>query len=146
MFLSYCTNFKHPFCSKIAMAWDWFNIVFAQQGGKHKAEVRWPVRLNILKGVARGLHYLHALAQPRIIHRDIKASNILLDKSFEPKIADFGLALLFPDEQSHIMTMNIAGTKWVQSLRAHIFELNIHLQGKFAPSHMVAEFCVYSMS
>ena len=77
------------------------------------------MRLNILKGVARGLHYLHALAQPRIIHRDIKASNILLDKSFEPKIADFGLALLFPDEQSHIMTMNIAGTKWVLFLHAH---------------------------
>ena len=102
------------------------------------------MRLNILKGVARGLHYLHALAQPRIIHRDIKASNILLDKSFEPKIADFGLALLFPDEQSHIMTMNIAGTKWVLFLHAHpIFVLNIRLQSNVATSYTVEEIYMF---
>lgn len=73
--------------------------------------VDWHARLKICLGVARGLHYLHALAQPRIIHRDIKASNVLLDKDFEAKIADFGLALLFPDNQSHIMTVHVAGTK-----------------------------------
>nr|APU94861.1 leucine-rich repeat receptor-like protein kinase [Pohlia nutans] len=71
----------------------------------------WPMRHKICLGIARGLHYLHALAHPRIIHRDIKAGNILLDANLEPKIADFGLALLFPDEQSHIMTVHIAGTK-----------------------------------
>ncbi|KAG0557516.1 hypothetical protein KC19_11G136800 [Ceratodon purpureus] len=79
--------------------------------GEHKTPLSWAVRQNICLGVARGLHYLHSLAKPRIIHRDIKASNILLDKSFEPKIADFGLALLFPDEKSHIMTVHVAGTK-----------------------------------
>jgi serine/threonine protein kinase len=73
--------------------------------------VSWVARQNICLGVARGLHYLHELAQPRILHRDIKAGNILLDKNLEPKIADFGLALLFPDEQSHIMTVHVAGTK-----------------------------------
>lgn len=62
-------------------------------------------------GVAHGLHYLHALAHPRVIHRDIKASNILLDKNLEPKIADFGLVLLFPDKETHIMTIHVAGTK-----------------------------------
>ncbi|KAG0605521.1 hypothetical protein M758_9G065600 [Ceratodon purpureus] len=79
--------------------------------GPNKANVSWPVRLKICQGVAHGLHYLHALAQPRVIHRDIKASNVLLDKNYEARIADFGLALLFPDEESHIMTIHVAGTK-----------------------------------
>lgn len=79
--------------------------------GSRRQEVSWPVRLKVCLGIARGLHYLHALAHPRVIHRDIKASNVLLDKNMEPKIADFGLALLFPDEQSHIMTVHVAGTK-----------------------------------
>jgi len=75
----------------------------------------WSVRKNICLGVAHGIHYLHSLAQPRIIHRDIKACNILLDKNLEPKIADFGLALLFPDDQSHIMTIHVAGTRYSPS-------------------------------
>uniref|UniRef100_A0A7I4CVR6 Protein kinase domain-containing protein n=1 Tax=Physcomitrium patens TaxID=3218 RepID=A0A7I4CVR6_PHYPA len=80
-------------------------------GGANKADLSWPVRWKIVLGVARGLHYLHALAHPRIIHRDIKASNILLTKNYDTKIADFGLALLFPDEQSCIVTKHVAGTK-----------------------------------
>ncbi|KAH9544877.1 hypothetical protein CY35_12G018800 [Sphagnum magellanicum] len=79
--------------------------------GKGKHMLNWPVRFNICLGVARGLFYLHEIAQPRIIHRDIKASNILLDKNLQAKIADFGLALLFPEDQTHITTMHIAGTK-----------------------------------
>ncbi|KAG0615338.1 hypothetical protein M758_5G033200 [Ceratodon purpureus] len=79
--------------------------------GENGTPLSWAVRHNICLGVARGLHYLHSLAHPKIIHRDIKASNILLDRNFEPKIADFGLALLFPDEKSHVMTVHVAGTK-----------------------------------
>ncbi|CAM6038039.1 unnamed protein product [Sphagnum compactum] len=79
--------------------------------GKGKHMLNWPVRVNICLGVARGLFYLHEIAQPRIIHRDIKASNILLDKNLQARIADFGLALLFPEDQTHITTMHIAGTK-----------------------------------
>ncbi|XP_073387574.1 proline-rich receptor-like protein kinase PERK7 [Physcomitrium patens] len=79
--------------------------------GANKADLSWPVRWKIVLGVARGLHYLHALAHPRIIHRDIKASNILLTKNYDTRIADFGLALLFPDEQSCIVTKHVAGTK-----------------------------------
>jgi serine/threonine protein kinase len=64
--------------------------------------------------VARGLFYLHEIAQPRIIHQDIKTSNILLDKNLQARITDFGLAFLFPEDQTHITTMHIVGTKWVK--------------------------------
>ncbi|CAN1765692.1 Probable LRR receptor-like serine/threonine-protein kinase RKF3 [Linum perenne] len=57
-----------------------------------KSKLSWPIRQKIALGTARGLAYLHTGAQPTIIHRDIKASNILLDNDFEPKVADFGLA------------------------------------------------------
>ncbi|KAH9553240.1 hypothetical protein CY35_09G108700, partial [Sphagnum magellanicum] len=66
---------------------------------------------NLLFGIAHGLHYLHDIFQPRIIHRDIKASNILLDKKLQPKIANFGLAFLFPDDKSHMSRMHVAGTR-----------------------------------
>jgi len=60
-------------------------------------ELEWTTRLNIILGIARGLAYLHEEVQPPIIHRDIKAPNILLDRNLNPKIADFGLAFLFPE-------------------------------------------------
>ncbi|CAK9204830.1 unnamed protein product, partial [Sphagnum troendelagicum] len=69
----------------------------------------WPTRFHILVGIARGLVYLHEDIQPCIIHRDIKASNILLDKDLNAKIADFGLARLFSNDQSQLFTQ-IAGT------------------------------------
>jgi serine/threonine protein kinase len=69
----------------------------------------WPTRFNIFVGIARGLVYLHEDLQPCIIHRDIKASNILLDNNLNAKIADFGLARLFSDDQSQLFTQ-IAGT------------------------------------
>ncbi|KAH8951004.1 hypothetical protein BDL97_09G002400 [Sphagnum fallax] len=88
---------------------DLANLLF---GGQNNTEVLfWPTRFNICLGIARGLHYLHDISQPRIIHRDIKASNILLDKKLQPKIADFGLAFLFPNDKSHISTMHVAGTR-----------------------------------
>ncbi|KAL8113001.1 hypothetical protein AgCh_020354 [Apium graveolens] len=69
----------------------------------------WEKRSAICKGTARGLAYLHEDIVPPIVHRDIKASNILLDKDFTPKIGDFGLAKLFPDNITHITTQ-IRGT------------------------------------
>lgn len=71
----------------------------------------WKTRYNICLGVAHGLFYLHSSTKPKIIHRDIKASNILLDKDLNPKIADFGLARPILDEKSEIMTQQLAGTK-----------------------------------
>eukprot|EP00253_Pinus_taeda_P007682 PITA_07682 len=69
----------------------------------------WKKRYEIIVGIARGMAYLHEESEIRIIHRDIKASNILLDDKYRPKIADFGLARLFADDQSHIST-RVAGT------------------------------------
>ncbi|XP_062160650.1 cold-responsive protein kinase 1-like [Alnus glutinosa] len=69
----------------------------------------WEKRSAICLGTARGLTFLHEELVPHIVHRDIKASNILLDKDLNPKIGDFGLAKLFPDDITHIST-RIAGT------------------------------------
>ncbi|KAL9660445.1 hypothetical protein QQ045_025260 [Rhodiola kirilowii] len=74
-----------------------------------KKELDWKKRLGIITGTARGLEYLHTECQVRIVHRDIKASNILLDLKYRPKIADFGLAR-FSSCNKSLMTTAIAGT------------------------------------
>jgi len=77
--------------------------------GDLEAQLAWPLRQRIALGMARGLAYLHYGAQPSIIHRDIKASNILLDERFEAKVADFGLAKFNPEGMTHMST-RVAGT------------------------------------
>lgn len=69
----------------------------------------WPTRLRIACGAARGLAYLHEDCHPRIIHRDIKSSNILLDNNFEAQVSDFGLAKLTSDTNTHVTT-RVMGT------------------------------------
>uniref|UniRef100_A0A1J3JHZ3 non-specific serine/threonine protein kinase n=1 Tax=Noccaea caerulescens TaxID=107243 RepID=A0A1J3JHZ3_NOCCA len=77
--------------------------------GGFNTQLAWPLRQRIALGMARGLAYLHYGAQPSIIHRDIKASNILLDERFEAKVADFGLAKFNPEGMTHMST-RVAGT------------------------------------
>ncbi|PPS13852.1 hypothetical protein GOBAR_AA06738 [Gossypium barbadense] len=69
----------------------------------------WPTRRKICIGIARGLAYLHEESRLKIVHRDIKATNVLLDKDLNPKISDFGLAKLDEEDNTHIST-RIAGT------------------------------------
>jgi serine/threonine protein kinase len=72
----------------------------------------WPTRLKICIGIARGLAFLHEESKLKIAHRDIKATNVLLDGNLNPKISDFGLARLDEEEKSHI-SARVAGTMLV---------------------------------
>ena len=76
---------------------------------EYRLALDWPTRRKICLGIARGLAYLHEESAIRIVHRDIKASNILLDKDLDAKISDFGLAKLNEDGHTHIST-KVAGT------------------------------------
>ncbi|KAK3431974.1 hypothetical protein EUGRSUZ_E04137 [Eucalyptus grandis] len=75
-----------------------------------KAKLSWVVRFRIIEGVARGLLYLHRDSCLRVIHRDLKVSNILLDEKMNPKISDFGLARMFESSQVLVNTHKVVGT------------------------------------
>lgn len=85
----------------------WVNFV-ADEG--KSAQLGWATRHNIIVGIARGLLYLHEDSLLKVVHRDLKASNVLLDDKMSPKISDFGMAKIFEDECNEVNTGRVVGT------------------------------------
>uniref|UniRef100_M4D2W2 non-specific serine/threonine protein kinase n=1 Tax=Brassica campestris TaxID=3711 RepID=M4D2W2_BRACM len=106
----------HGFCverSQLLLVYEYMennSLAQALFSPKHKQiPLDWPTRFKICCGIAKGLAFLHEESPLKFVHRDIKATNILLDKDLTPKISDFGLARLDEEENTHVST-KVAGT------------------------------------
>jgi serine/threonine protein kinase len=111
-------------------------LFFPIQAGKTGIRLDWVRRLKVALGAARGLAYLHELANPPIIHRDIKSSNILLDERLNAKVADFGLSKPMGDsETGHLthVTTQVKGTMVSASIPP------LHMR------HTIISYCSYGI-
>ncbi|TVU38676.1 hypothetical protein EJB05_12060, partial [Eragrostis curvula] len=86
------------------------DLILFDTENENREQLDWGQRYRIINGIARGLQYLHEDSQLKVVHRDLKASNILLDANMNPKISDFGLARIFDRDQTQAKTSQIIGT------------------------------------
>lgn len=106
--------FQHTYC----IVWTW-------PGPEElRVQLNWAIRSKICRGIAKGLAFLHEESKLKIIHRDIKTTNILLDKDFTAKISDFGFAKLHEGEKTHIIT-KIAGTTYIY-LICYVLKIEVY--------------------
>lgn len=95
------------FIIKIRLMYISFFHLNFEGNQEYQLKLSWQTRCKICIGIARALAYLHEESRLKIVHRDIKATNVLLDKDLNPKVSDFGLAKLDEEEKTHT---RIAGT------------------------------------
>ncbi|XWS29950.1 hypothetical protein CRYUN_Cryun24cG0074800 [Craigia yunnanensis] len=108
MLIWFCTTSSerilvYPFMQNLSVAYQLRDLKPGEKG------LDWPLRKRVALGAAQGLQYLHELCNPKIIHRDLKAANILLDDNFEAVLGDFGLAKLVDTKLTHVTTQ-VRGT------------------------------------
>lgn len=85
-------------------------FVIILSDSRKSGQLDWKTRQSIVLGIARGMLYLHEDSCLKVIHRDLKASNVLLDNRMNPKISDFGMAKIFEDDSDAINTGRVVGT------------------------------------
>lgn len=102
---------------------DCFELTY-MTGSSKKVKLDWETRLRIAVGAAQGLSYLHHDCNPRIIHRDVKSSNILLDENFEPRLSDFGIAKCISTTKTHASTYVLGTIGYIDPEYARTSRLN----------------------
>ncbi|KAL0552379.1 hypothetical protein IC582_011488 [Cucumis melo] len=106
--LGYCIEGTHRM-----LVYEYINNgsleLWLHEGMGENTYLTWEARMKIMLGTAKGIAYLHEAIEPKVVHRDIKASNILIDENFNAKVSDFGLAKLMDANKTHVTT-RVMGT------------------------------------